>query len=108
MTRLTPATMCAISLLAVGFLFGQPVVGATPQQRATEILKASGVKGGLVVHLGCNDGKLTTSMRGSDRYLVHALAADWQDVDAARKHIRSAGAYGTVSVGKFDGERLPY
>ena len=108
MTRLTPATTCAISLLAVGLLPGQPVVGATPQQRATGILQASGVKGGLVVHLGCNEGKLTASLRGSDSYIVHGLAADWQGVDAARKQIRALGGYGEVSVSTFDGERLPY
>ena len=31
---------------------------ASPEQQAREILDAAGVKGGLVVHVGCGDGRL--------------------------------------------------
>jgi len=75
---------------------------------ADEILKASGVKGGLIVHLGCGDGKLTAALRANDRYLVHGLDTDAGSVAAARKHIRSLGLYGKVSVERFSGKRLPY
>ena len=34
-------------------------------QSATEILKQSGVKGGLIVHLGSGDGHLTAALRAS-------------------------------------------
>ena len=40
---------------------------------ADDILKASSVRGGLVVHLGCGDGKLTAALRANDSYLVHGL-----------------------------------
>jgi len=43
------------------------------QQRAQAILKASGIQGGLVVHLGCGNGALTAALRASDSYLVHGL-----------------------------------
>ena len=73
-----------------------------------EILDAAGVEGGLVVHLGCGDGKLTAALRGNDRYLVHGLDASAANVTAARSCIQSLGAYGPVSVDRFDGKNLPY
>ncbi|MGD8499911.1 MAG: hypothetical protein PVJ86_04645, partial [Phycisphaerales bacterium] len=40
---------------------------------AREMLEASGVKGGLVVHLGCGGGSLTAALRANDSYLVNGL-----------------------------------
>ena len=73
-----------------------------------EILETAGVEGGLVVHLGCGDGKLTAALRDNDRYFVHGLDSDPADVTAARAHIRSLGLYGPVSVDTFNGRQLPY
>ena len=39
--------------------------------QATKILKETGVNGGLVVHLGCGDGRLTTTLLVGDSYLVN-------------------------------------
>jgi len=75
---------------------------------AQQILEATGVKGGVIVHLGCGDGRLTAALRASDRFLVQGLDADAKNVDAARKHIRSLGLYGNVSAEQFSGKRLPY
>jgi len=75
---------------------------------ARKILAATGVTGGLIVHVGCGDGKLTAALRANDSYLVHGLDADAADVDTARKHIRSLGAYGSVSIARQIGGRLPY
>jgi len=80
-----------------------PVVRGADQAQA--ILSASGVKGGLIVHVGCGDGKLTAALRVNDSFIVHGLDAD---VTAARKHIQSLGLYGPVSVAQWDGKRLPY
>ena len=77
-------------------------------RRAKRILDETGVKGGLVVHLGCGDGKLTAAMRDGESYIVHGLDKSTQAVDQAREHIRKLGIYGPVSVGHFDGKRLPY
>jgi hypothetical protein len=35
---------------------------AWAEQSAEDILEASGIKGGLIVHLGCGDGNLTASL----------------------------------------------
>ena len=86
-------------------------LGATAAFAATsgkEILDEAGVKGGLVVHLGCGDGKLTAALYGNDRYLVHGLDSDAANVAAVRSHIHSLGLYGKVSIDTFDGKRLPY
>ena len=73
-----------------------------------EILDAAGVEGGLVVHLGCGDGKLTASLRGTDSYRVHGLDSDAANVAAARSHVKSLGLYGPVSVDTLSSRDLPY
>jgi len=78
------------------------------RQDARQILDATGIKGGLVVHIGCRDGKLTAALHANDRYLVHGLDADPANIETARTHIRSLGLYGKVSVELFDGRRMPY
>ena len=77
-------------------------------RRATQILDATGVRGGLVVHIGCGDGKLTAALRVNDSYLVHGLDRDAANVAKARAWAHGRGVYGPVSVAQFDGKRLPY
>ena len=72
------------------------------------VVQASGVQGGLVVHIGCGDGKGTAALRVNERYVVHGLDTDPTNVEKAREHIRSRGLSGKVSVDTFDGQRLPY
>jgi len=79
-----------------------------PAATAREILETSGVRGGLVVHVGCGDGRLTAALRAGDAYLVHGLDADPAAVAKARETIAAKGLYGTVSVDAFDGTHLPY
>jgi len=75
---------------------------------AEHILDGTGVQEGLVVHIGCGDGKLTAALGAGEGYLVHGLDADADNIEKARRHIRSLGLYGKVSVDRFDGKRLPY
>ena len=77
-------------------------------ESAKQILDASGVKGGLVVHVGCGDGKLTAALRANDGYTVHGLDADAANVAKARKHIQSLGLYGKASAEQWASGRLPY
>jgi 2-polyprenyl-3-methyl-5-hydroxy-6-metoxy-1,4-benzoquinol methylase len=78
------------------------------EQKAKQILSAAGVKGGLIVHVGCDDGKLTASLRANDRYVVHGLDTDPDAVARARRYIQGLGLYGKVSVETLDGQDLPY
>jgi len=75
---------------------------------AKEILDTTGVQGGIVVHLGCGNGKLTAALRVSNRYTVHGREADPAKVAEARNYIRAKGIYGPVSVERFSGPVLPY
>ena len=94
-----------LCLLIVVMVCGAGVVRA---DSAGEILDGAGVKGGLVVHLGCGDGRLTAALRANDSYLVHGLDTSMANVDASRKYIRSRGLYGPVCVDLLRGKRLPY
>jgi outer membrane protein assembly factor BamB len=81
----------------------------SPGDDAARILAAAEFKGGLIVHVGCGDGKLTAALHAGDACLVHGLDADAANVQAARAHIRSLGLYGPVSVEQWaDAARLPY
>ena len=75
---------------------------------AREILDTTGVRGGLVVHLGCGHGKLTAALRASERHVVHGLDTDPAKVERARRHVASLGLYGPVSIARLTGSRLPY
>ncbi|MHC4628193.1 MAG: outer membrane protein assembly factor BamB family protein, partial [Planctomycetota bacterium] len=77
-------------------------------QSAKSVLEAAGVRGGVIVHLGCGDGRLTESLRLDDGYCVHGLDADRKNVARARQYVRSQGLYGGVSIDTFDGRNLPY
>ena len=106
--RWTPTALGVAFLLVIGPA-ARPAKGdASAKQQARAILDATGTKGGLVVHLGSGDGELTAALAPQDSFLVHGLDVDTDNVQAARKYIRSMGLYGQVSVDRFDGKSLPY
>ncbi len=84
------------------------VWGADATTQAQAILKATGVKGGLVVHLGCGDGELTAALHANNSYQVQGL--DWvpTNVAKARANIQGKGLYGQVYVDQLNGTALPY
>jgi len=108
------AVLRHVSILAGLLLASATVAGAAApgrgaeRDRAREILAATGAKGGLIVHLGCGDGRLTAALRVGESFLVHGLTGDEKDLRRARATIRQQGLYGPVSVDRFGGKRLPY
>jgi len=78
------------------------------QQIARQILDDTGVKGGLIVHIGCGNGKLTGALRAGNSFLVHGLDKDTKNVQKARDHIRSLNLYGNISIDQLSGNYLPY
>jgi len=74
---------------------------------ADDIFKATGVRGGLIVHVGCGDGKLTAAMGAGPSRLVLGLDVDPANVAKARNRVQQAGLAGKVSIQQFDGSRLP-
>ncbi len=77
------------------------------EQEAEEIISRSGIQGGLIVHAGCRDGKLTSALHASDHMVVHGLAKDPGAVRKARNYIDRLGLTGKVSVESWDGLELP-
>jgi outer membrane protein assembly factor BamB len=97
------------ALAVLGLLIAMLAGGASAKAiTADAIYEATGVQGGLVVHLGCGDGTLTAALRASDRYLVQGLDTDAARVAAARELAHSKGLYGEVTAEVFDGRQLPY
>ncbi|GAG08853.1 unnamed protein product, partial [marine sediment metagenome] len=98
-----------ILLLSVAVLKAADTARRNPQRAlAQQIIEATSVKGGLIVHLGCDDGRLTAALRQDDSYLVHGLDRDAENVEQTRKYIHSLGVYGKVTADRLSGRRLPY
>ena len=75
-------------------------------QSPSELLKKSGVTGGIVVHLGCDDAADTVNLGKNPQFCIHALTTS--DPAAARKLIHRSGNYGRISANKLHGNKLPY
>jgi len=99
----------AVGIVAVTLsALAAPAAADDARQLAEQIRQATGVRGGLVVHLGCGDGRLTAALGADPRLLVHGLATERQAVERARQYLQAQGLYGQVSVDQFDGRHLPY
>ncbi len=99
--------VCSASLACI--LTPERLRAATqPADEARRLLQTAGVRGGLVVHLGCGDGRLTAALRINERFVVQGLDADPANVRRARAYIRSRGLCGKVSVARWTKPRLPY
>ncbi len=102
---------CAFLTFFCIFIIDVSSVTAQPfraKQQAKKILDVCDVKGGLIVHIGCGDGKLTAALLANDSFLVHGLDSSPRNVQQARKYIQSLGLYGDVSVDKLQDNHLPY
>ena len=91
----------------VMFVAAVATSGAADEQ-ALWFINDSGVRGGLVVHVGCGDGELTAALRVNDRYVIHGLATDEASYRAARRTLASTGLYGKLSVDRLSIGKLPY
>jgi len=96
----TVLTSVSLLLIAINPVQADP--------RADELLRESGISGGIAVHVGCDDGKFTAALHTSDRLLVHGLDTDAGDVKKAKAHIDSLGLYGKVWAERYDGKNLPH
>jgi len=103
----TSWTLTAI-VLVLALVINPAPAAESQQQKAGQILNDTGVKGGLIVHINCGDGKLTAALRANDSYLVHGLDRNASNVQKAREHIRSLNLYGRISADRWSGNRLPY
>jgi outer membrane protein assembly factor BamB len=88
------------------------LAGASPASAAAPLAQrirdASGVRGGLVVHVGCGDGALTSELRFSDSYIVQGLDGDPRNVERTAARLRKDGKLGPISAMHWSGKTLPY
>ena len=113
MSKRAPLPAWTVSRVASAAVLGicacvAGAAGPDEQAAARKILDAAGIAGGLVVHVGCGDGKLTAALRANESYVVHGLDADAANVAKARDTVRKAGLYGKVTVDRLVGARLPH
>jgi SAM-dependent methyltransferase len=99
-------TLCRRVFVCLG-LVAWSLLGA-PADDAREILGPDGLRGGLIVHVGCGDGSLTALLRGDGNAVVQGLDRDAAAVGKARGLIRSRDLYGPVSAEVWTEPFLPY
>ena len=90
-TRRTLVLMMAIFVLitAIIALASLSCFYSPEKILAHRFLKESGLTGGLIVHLGCGDGKLAAALAANGDYLVHGLERNAGAVEMAREFLRS-------------------
>lgn len=100
--------LTAVSLVICVCAVGS-VVSAEPMvEVAKQIRAAADIDGGVVVHVGSGDGRLTAALAADERYVVQGLDADPNNVARARNYLQNEGVYGRVSVMHWSDPRLPY
>jgi len=77
-------------------------------ETASHFVRTSGAPGGICSVVGAADPELALAVAKQGSFVVHCLATEPTHCAGLRRAIRSEGMYGTVSVGTFDGRRLPY
>ena len=107
LARITVAILATLHLGVIAATLANTAPDAKARKWAETLHAAAGESGGLVVHIG-DVGVKTAALRTCERYHVQGLATDAARVQAAREAIRALGVYGPVSVGQYDGKRLPY
>jgi len=99
----TSLASCAIALCVLALLSSP-----SSAETAAGLVGASGVKGGLVVHVGCGNAEFTAGLRVNESYVVQGLHTDAAGVARAREYLRERKLSGPVTVIKWDGKLLPY
>jgi len=106
--RATSVSLRVVSVLGILLATTGPAALAGPADEAEQIASLAGFHGGLGIHVGCGDGKLTAALRLADNCVIQGLETDAKRVETARAAIRATGRYGPVSVIRWSGKKLPY
>jgi outer membrane protein assembly factor BamB len=106
------ALTLAVPLLLAGAARAAPVPGLAAAAAGAEVVAASGVRGGLVAHVGAGDpaawAAFTAGLRCTERYLVHGLYRDPEQLPRVYEALRPAMAEGAVSAELWTQRGLPY
>ena len=77
-------------------------------QTAEEILKRSGVTGGVIVDIGCGEGRLAAALCRNDRYVAQGLDVDARAIESGRRMLYARGLLGRVTLRVLKGSYLPF
>jgi len=61
---------------------------------AARMIEKSGLSGGVIVHVGCGNGRLTAALGADGRFIVQGLEPDAARLIEARAWIKSQQLYG--------------
>ena len=78
----------------------EPAFQPDVEQEAKVILAAAGVGGGLLVHVGCEDGRLTAALCRDNHFCVHGIDVGPGNVARARYAVRALGLHGPAEPEK--------
>jgi outer membrane protein assembly factor BamB len=98
----------ALALVFLALLASSPFARGQVPKPLHEVVRESGIRGGLIVHLGATDAGETAALRLNERFMVQGLERDARRVAQARKRLLEQGLLGAVTVVHWRGERLPY
>ena len=87
-------------LLLAGMLALIPPCDAA-EPTAEAMLNATGIRHGLVVHVGASDGGLAEALAQKEQVLVHALALDATTEVQLRQRFVKAGIHGQATAGRI-------
>jgi len=109
MTMYTRKTYAVMLYAAMAVVMAVSAAGrGDAAAKAKSIRNATGISGGLVVHVGCGNGELTAALRANDSFIVHGLDTDAANVAKAREHLAGLKLTGKVSIAQLAGKGLPY
>ena len=75
---------------------------------AAQILNATGIKGGIIVHIGCDDPGRLAELGAGEACVVHGLDTNPAKVAKARAFLSARKVHGPVSASVYNGTKLPY
>ena len=112
--RIPLGRLAAVAAACLVVLSAAETAPAAAAQEAASILQATGVRGGLVVHLGCGNGEFTAALRpaGSGAVLVAVFGTAYLFFQVRSCALRSPAARlpppASVPVGRRFRFRVPH
>jgi len=97
------AVVCALLIAGV-----QTTAATPPEDFARRVVAATAIQGGLLVHLGCGDGRRTAAMAAAGSFVAQGLDPAADDIGKARAHFRATGIHGKVTARQWSADTLPY
>jgi hypothetical protein len=104
LNSIRPSLLCLLPTLP----FSLPQAIAGSPEDAKSIINAAQLTGGVVAHLGAEDGVFSAALRQSDSIVVSGLVGSSDALRSAREHVSSRGLSGPVSFAMLTGKTLPY